>query len=357
MPLWHPAYLRIFTQALRICRQGRFTPREAFWLGLFHPDFDCRHLDNFVSRNVTTKLQKAVNPESWEPLLKNKDIFYRYLMAQGLPIPQLYGIFFQKVPGWSAVGRADVETSPLGWSPNGEILAGRADWERFLMTIPADEFVIKPCRGAFGEGIKIFTRVSDAFKDTNGSVSKTADIYDLMRANTGIDAFVIQERLRNHPEMCRLNPSEFLQTVRIGTFIDRKGNFRILFAYVKLISGRNITDNLRGGRSGNMLALVRTEDGTLGPGRITCTDGRGAKLFDKHPQTGVEFNDFHIPRWAEVTAIVKEAAYRFLPLRTIGWDIAITPSDIKIVEGNIWWNPRNPPMWRNIIEDELPYDF
>jgi hypothetical protein len=46
-----------------------------------------------------------------------------------------------------------------------------------------------------------------------------------------------------------------------------------------------------------------------------------------------------------------------LPLRAIGWDIAITPCGIKIVEGNIWWNPLNRQRWKDIIEAELPYEF
>lgn len=342
VPVWHPGYLRVYSRALRICRQGRFEPYEAYRLGLFQPKFDDSRLIYFTSRKITTKLQKAVNPALWEPLLKNKGLFYRYLMALGIPIPRLYAIFFQKVPGWS---------------PDGSILASRADWERLIMTISPDEFVIKPCTGAFGEGFGVFTRVSGEFKDTSGNTVKAVDIYDLMRADTEVDAFVVQERLRNHPEICRLNPSEFLQTVRVTTFIDHAGICQVLFAYVKLISGRNITDNIRSGLSGNMLVLIRTEDGTLGPGRITPPDGKGAQFFNRHPQTGVEFETFKIPRWPEITALAKKAAVNFLPLRTIGWDIAITPADIKIVEGNIWWNPLNLSRWKDVIEAELPYDF
>ena len=342
VPIWRRGYLRVLSRASRICRQRRFEPYEAYRLGLFQPTFEEGRLDDYTSRKSMTKLQKAVNPESWEPLLKNKGLFYRYLMALGLPIPRLYAIFFQKVPGWS---------------PDSGILAGRADWERLLSDIPLQEFVIKPCRGAFGEGVKIFTRISDVFRDTDGNTFKAADIYDLMQAGTGVDAFVVQERLQNHPEICRLNPSEFLQTVRVTTFIDRRGICRILFAFLKLISGRRITDNLRGGLSGNMSATIRIEEGTLENAVVTDSAGKGARLFHKHPQTGVEFETFKIPRWSEITAMAKKAAVHFLPVRTIGWDIAVTPTDIKIIEGNIWWNPRNRKRWKDIIEAELPYDF
>jgi len=341
-PVWHHRYLKVFLRASRICRQGRFEPYEAYRLGLFQPTFEDSRLDNYTSRKITTKLQKAVNPQSWGLLLKDKGVFYRYLMAHRLPIPQLYAIFFQKVPGWSH---------------DGTIPAGRTDWERLLTSIPSDEFVIKPCRGAFGEGVKIFARTSGGFMDIAGNTFKAGDIYELMRTDTSFDAFIVQERLRNHPELCRLSPSEFLQTVRVTTFIDRNGICHILFAFFKLIGSRNITDNFGDGRNGNMLAVIRTEEGMLEPAVVTDSAGRGAKFFNSHPQTGIEFGTFHIPRWSEVMAMAKAAAVHFLPLRAIGWDIAVTPGDIKIVEGNIWWNPLNRQRWKEIIEAELPYDF
>ena len=342
IPVWRPGYLKIYSRALRLCRQRRFEPYEAYRLGLFQPTFEDGNLDNFTSRKIATKLEKAVNPESWELLLKDKGLFYRYLMAQGLPIPRLYGIFFQKVPGWS---------------PDDSILAGRGDWEKLFATIPGDEFVIKPCRGAFGDGVKIFARASGGFRDTQGNTFKAGGIYDLMRSDTGFEAFIIQERLRNHPEICRISPSEFLQTVRVNTFIDRKGVCYILFAFFKLIGGNNITDNFGDGRKGNMISIINTEQGTLDPAFVTAPAGKGTTYFNKHPQTGLQFREFHIPRWPEVIALTKEAAFRFLPLRAIGWDIAVTPTDIKIVEGNIWWNPLNRRRWKDIIEAELPYDF
>jgi hypothetical protein len=341
-PFWRPGYLKVYLRALQICRQRRFEPYEAYRLGLFQPAFEDKNLDNYTSRKITTKLEKAVNPESWELLLKDKGVFYRQLMAYGLPMPQLYAIFFQKVPGWS---------------PYGVVLAGRDDWQRFIAAIEAREFVIKPCKSAFGKGIRIFTKESGAFRDTAGNTLKASDIYDLMRADKGFDSFVIQQRLYNHHEFCRMNPSDFLQTVRVTTFIDRKGQCHILFAFFKLIGSSNITDNFGDGLNGNMISIVNTRLGTLGPGFVTAAQGKGTTCFDKHPQTGVEFSSFAIPRWSEVIALAKQAAAHFMPIRSIGWDIVITPQDIKILEGNIWWNPLNRTRWKDIIENELPYEF
>jgi hypothetical protein len=178
-----------------------------------------------------------------------------------------------------------------------------------------------------------------------------------MHSTSDCESFIVQERLRNHPEINRLSPSEFLQTIRVTTFIGNRGDCNILYAFIKLISGQNITDNFHAGLSGNMLAIARTEDGTIENAVVMDPTGKGAIYFQKHPDSGVEFDKFRIPQWSEVITIAKEAAARFLPVRAIGWDIAITPDGIKIVEGNIWWNPLNRRKWRDAIEAELPYDF
>lgn len=41
--------------------------------------------------------------------------------------------------------------------------------------------------------------------------------------------------------------------------------------------------------------------------------------------------------WEEAFALVRGAAPHFLPLRTLGWDIAITPDGPMIIEANAHW--------------------
>jgi len=48
-----------------------------------------------------------------------------------------------------------------------------------------------------------------------------------------------------------------------------------------------------------------------------------------------------LPFWDEACALAETAARHFLPIRTIGWDVALTPEGPVILEGNFWWNPFN----------------
>jgi hypothetical protein len=63
--------------------------------------------------------------------------------------------------------------------------------------------------------------------------------------------------------------------------------------------------------------------------------------LDVHPKTRVEFSGFQLPFWAKACDLAREVATRFVPVRTIGWDIALTPEGPVVLEGNIWWDPPN----------------
>jgi hypothetical protein len=48
---------------------------------------------------------------------------------------------------------------------------------------------------------------------------------------------------------------------------------------------------------------------------------------------------FQIPEWDGIKALAVAAARLFLPVRTVGWDVALGRSGPCILEGNIWYDP------------------
>ena len=50
---------------------------------------------------------------------------------------------------------------------------------------------------------------------------------------------------------------------------------------------------------------------------------------------------FRLPLWEEAKSLVARAATLFLPMRCIGWDVALTPSGPALIEANMWWDPSN----------------
>jgi hypothetical protein len=51
--------------------------------------------------------------------------------------------------------------------------------------------------------------------------------------------------------------------------------------------------------------------------------------------------------------LVKDAAAKFFPIRTIGWDLAITPKGAVIVEGNSYYDPHSENKYMKTIVDTI----
>ncbi|MDY7032989.1 MAG: sugar-transfer associated ATP-grasp domain-containing protein [Thermodesulfobacteriota bacterium] len=270
------------------------------------------------------EIQKSINPISWEFLTEDKSIFYRYCMSHGIPIPKLFAIFFKTTTGWSF---------------NGSTLENKDDWNTFFDKDIPSEFVIKPSRGVYGKGINIYSKTNNGLHDPFGKSYKIEDLYEIMYSDPRYNCFVIQERLKNHPELVRLTHIQFLQTTRIVTLFDTKGECQLLFAFFKPIIGQNVKDNFEWGRTGNLKGEVSLNTGTITSVETMMPNKLGMKPVFFHPRTGIPFEGFQLPFWKETCLLVKDVAHKFLPIKTIGWDVAITPTGPCIVEGNMWWDP------------------
>jgi len=341
-PVWSADYPRLLLHALCLCWRQGYSPKEAFRLGLLNANLPAGELSKNISRKKLTELQQSLNPVSWVPLVRDKAIFYQYCTALDIPVPKLYAVFCRPNPWWAHQGR---------------VLSSRCEWIRFFnLDLPA-EFVIKPAHGAFGRGLNILSRTDGGFVGPFKSY-KAEDLYEAMHADPEFDSFVIQQRLQNHPEILRLTGTTYLQTVRIVTLVDASSASRILYADMKLIMGTNIIDNVRHGLTGNVSAPVSVKDGLLKHALMFDAKRPGARTIHVHPKTAVPLDGFTLPCWFEASELVKQAALKFLPLRAIGWDVAITPDGPCILEANSYWDPPTPsenvPAIIDALSSNLP---
>lgn len=328
---FHPlAAVRALYGALR----ERYTPQEAYKLGLLRPGSDARTDRRFLSTSRMTAIQMQLNPVSWRLMLDDKAIFYRFCAGWGLPVPRLLGIFFRKLGGWSHVGG----------SP-----AGREAWVRFFEHDCPGEFVVKPSLGRSGRGVRLLQREGSVFRENGGRTIDAPALYGELMEQGSYDSFVIQERVRNHPVITGLGGAEGLQTARVFSAVDRTGKAEVIYAYFKPIVGRNVIDNYVGGTTGNLIARIRLETGTLYPA-VGYTPGSGFESVPAHPGSGQVFEGFRLPLWEELRAMVCDAAIKFHPLRSIGWDVAIAPDGPVLIEGN--YTP-DPPTSGACMEEFL----
>ena len=327
--------VRTVRRARTLRRRQGFEYREALRLGLLDPSLPDAEAAGYVSRHTNTHEQRRLNSGKDSPVLvSDKAVFSLYCEAHGLRTPQILAILPQ---------------GATGWIRNGHVVADRADWERAVARDLPAEWVVKPVEGYGGRAVRVLTRAHGRLIDPAGVETTAGELWDAMLADPQFDAFLVQERLRNHRDVAALGGHQTLHTTRIVTLLDSAGRAEVLWAGLKLgLSGTGV-DNIRKGTTGNASCPIDERDGRLGMALIPRRDGYGFECVESLPG-GVRTEGVRLPHWPDAVALVLDAAPRFPPLRTLGWDVAITPDGPAIVEANAHWGPEESSRMGAVFE-------
>lgn len=312
-------YYRFFFRALRLKLTDGYDPKEVFTLGLFNAKSYKNQLMKYASLQSFYKVQFPLCPISWRYLVLYKDIFYKYCQLSNLPVPELYAI---------------LNKNSSSISCNGSIIKNMEDWVNLVKYELPNEFVVKPTRGRLGKGINIYTKTARGLIDGSGKVQSEKDIFVDSMNNAEYDSFMVQERLRNHEDFLKISNSEYTHCVRTITLIDSAGKFQLLHGQCNLATGKSIVS-----QDGNIKINISIDSGTLDHGVLLNKSNGGYKETVTNPESGKNFKGFKIPFWEEVLSTSEKAAFDFLPLRTVGWDFAITGNGVKFIEANASYGP------------------
>jgi hypothetical protein len=285
----------------------------------------------YLSWHIREHRQDELNPVCLEGFSEEKLTFARYCEALGIPVPATYGT---------------IGADGTVWSPaTGRVGRGAEAFAHVVRRELPEEFVVKPVFGYLGLGVRVLRRDGDGLVDADG---RRLDPGDLLREVADDPLFglhVIQERLRNHPGVEALHASDMLQTSRLTTLVTPDGDTRLLFVSLKLGTGRGGSDNYRLGETGNGVAYVRDlATGELGPALVPRADGLGVTSGEAVPGSGRRIEGARMPLYAECVELVRRAAPGLLPMRTLGWDVALTARGPVVVEANNWWASPLAPL-------------
>ena len=124
--------------------------------------------------------------------------------------------------------------------------------------------------------------------------------------------------------------------------LDERNRPLIVFAFLKIITGKNQLDTFNKGRTGNLLGFIAPETGKIFRvvGRTKRTEI--AVPLSRHPDTGASLGGFEIPEWDAVVELAKRASTAFDPVGFVGWDVAVTDDGPVLIEGNTTWDPVAP---------------
>lgn len=189
-----------------------------------------------------------------------------------------------------------------------------SDYAEFESFIREKKFIFaKGADGINGEGVE---RVCVSQFDNK------KDLYDALLDKR---QFIIEERIRQHPEMERLCPTS-INTLYITTVLSRD-QVHVMYVLVRMGNGTKAVDNIS---SGGLYCRV----GSDGVVHVPAFCDKTARCYDAHPSTGTKLIGFTIPYYKEAIEMVRKAARVVPQIRYVGWDIAITPDGPVLIEGN-----------------------
>jgi hypothetical protein len=145
---------------------------------------------------------------------------------------------------------------------------------------------------------------------------------------TAWSEYLVQPVVIQHPLLASL-ASTSVNTVRIDTYLAGE-TVHFNKAVLRVGNGIACTDNWA---SGGYIVKIDLDTGTLrGTGKIKSKFGKGE--YPTHPRSGARFDGLVLPYWQELKSLVRAAAPVMLPLRSLGWDVALTSDGPLLIEVN-----------------------
>lgn len=302
-----------------------------------------RFLSNRANHLV---FRPKVNSSAEKHLLEDKWVSELYFSKLGLPVPGSYGLFHPA----------------CGMTSHGAPLNAADDLLRAIPVVPEQKLVFKPRGGRQGHNI-IVARVAREGGDrasvmtSNGQMTLTEFIASLPRDafsdyDGGYYGWLIQPYIEQHQFMLELNPHT-VNTFRVITFVGAEGDCKVHLAALRLGRKGSSADNWD---KGGLSVGVDVQTGRLGRG--VFKPAYGGQWHSSHPDTGAEIEGRVVPGWETVLETCKRAALAVSGIRSIGWDIALTPEGPLIIEGNAEWSlPLVQVHTRGYLSDSVRADL
>ncbi len=171
-----------------------------------------------------------------------------------------------------------------------------------------------------------------------GVAALTAD--DVRALGDAAGGLILQERLRNHPDLLRALPEAApLSSFRVITTLDpATGEPAVSRCAVRIGRAGAAADNTA---QGGIWAQVDRETGEIMPGVTKKTFGAYVSgepvRFDRHPDTRRRFAGMRVPWFDEGRALALRAHRELAPeAPSLGWDVALAEGAPSLLEVNVW---------------------
>lgn len=180
-----------------------------------------------------------------------------------------------------------------------------------------DGVIVKPLSDYGGKGVFLIQPKMDDYQEK----------MNRLKILINKDKYIIEEFVTNCDSLKEIAPGS-LNTLRFVTVIDKDNKLHIIASLLRMGNGISITDNYH---DGGMACAIDLATGKM-KGEAK---GMHCMSYAIHPYSKIVFEGFSVQNFFKCVDLIKEIAFVEPEARYVGWDIALTPDGIELLEENI----------------------
>lgn len=161
----------------------------------------------------------------------------------------------------------------------------------------------------------------------HGIIRLTTESGDLPYEKLKQENYILEECIENVESIKCLAPGS-LNTIRIVTVLDKNKDLHIIAALLRMGNGSGFKDNYH---DGGLACPIDMEKGVLNG----IAYGMECVEYDRHPFSKISFDGYKVEHFEDCLKMISKIAKEETGARYVGWDIAVTPNGIELLEGNI----------------------
>lgn len=263
----------------------------------FTGNFDEKYLPEYI---FSSEIEPAWNSKQYREALSDKNLLFIYV--SGLTGVRTPDVFLSRVSGFYR----DALMNPI------------SEQEAIMSVWDIGEVVIKPTvESGSGKNVRFLVVEAGVDKISGESIEGIIGTYS--------GDFNIQECVKNHPVLDKINPSS-VNTFRVVTYI-WEGRIYHMPVALRIGQGGARVDNAH---AGGMFVGV-SDTGELGKSAFTEFKDE----FVKHPDTGTVFEGYIIPQVPVIIDVAYQMHARTPQLKVMSWDLTIDEQgNVVLIEVN-----------------------
>ncbi|MGD1850396.1 MAG: sugar-transfer associated ATP-grasp domain-containing protein [Cyanophyceae cyanobacterium] len=201
--------------------------------------------------------------------------------------------------------------------------------------LPAEDLYFKPTGGKCGQGIQRWKYDLNAQQWRRGVLSlDQAELiaYQIKRSSRRSlsSPIVVQCRQRNHPDWAKFSEGSLCSLRVVTYYLSDSFEPKLLLTAFRMPVGDKAVDNLHAGG----IAAGVDQNGVLGAARTLDV---GGGIHTHHPGTGAVLEGATLPHYEDLVNLALSAHKAFREFKSVGWDLVLSESGPRILEGNLGW--------------------